>query len=86
MSKKNDNAAKGAKFNGALRRALAKKRDDERASLDLIAERLVDKAIDGNMESIKEVADRLDGKVKASVEIEGAVKVTSVVVRELVRK
>jgi len=46
-------------FNDALRRALAQG-DPER--LRLLAETLLDKAADGDMAAIKEVADRLDGK------------------------
>ncbi len=42
-----------------------RKRDAEYRSLRLIVRRLVDKAADGDLQAIKEVLDRIDGKTMA---------------------
>lgn len=41
---------------------------DSVRSLRRIAERLLDEAADGNVQALKEVADRLDGKVPQGIE------------------
>jgi len=65
----NQNAAKGATWNDAIRRALARaaaqKAEDPRqarATLDDIADRLIKAAADGDEWAIKELGNRLDGK------------------------
>ena|SRR3990167_3935671 len=49
-------------FRDALRLAIAKTEDDPR-SLRVVANKLIDKAASGDVQAIKELADRLDGKV-----------------------
>ena len=61
----NRNAAKGSQFRDALYMALIRyksKTIKRKKALHHIAEALIDKAIDGDMPAIKEIADRLDGK------------------------
>ena len=61
----NRNAAKGSQFRDALYKALIRyksKTIKRKKALHHIAEALIDKAIDGDMPAIKEIADRLDGK------------------------
>ncbi|TQX88449.1 MULTISPECIES: hypothetical protein [unclassified Rhizobium] len=48
-------------FRDALRMALAEAGDNQQA-LRVIAGKLIDKAKEGDMQAIKELADRLDGK------------------------
>ena len=48
-------------FRDALRLAIADA-DDNPRKLRLVAEKLVDRALEGDVQAIKEVADRLDGK------------------------
>lgn len=67
----NNNAVKGKAFAGALRRALYEAGTD-RERLLTIANSLVEKAESGDLGAIKEVADRLDGKVAQGVEHSGA--------------
>jgi hypothetical protein len=61
---------KAKPFGDALRMALA---DDEtapnrnRTKLDRIVTALLDKAVDGDVPALKEVADRLDGKVAQAI-------------------
>jgi hypothetical protein len=62
----NDNAARGAAFNGALRRQLAEAGKDRERLLE-IAEQLILKAESGDLQAIKEVADRLDGKAPQAI-------------------
>lgn len=59
----NTNAAKGKMFEGALKRALARKD----GSLNKIADQLVTKAEEGEQWAVQMVADRLDGKAKQQV-------------------
>ena len=49
-------------FNDMLRLALASKTGDINDGLRVIVRALIAKALGGNMQAIKEVADRLDGR------------------------
>ncbi len=66
-------------FNDALRvAALMQTREDGKTRLRLVADRLMEEAENGNIAAIKEVADRIDGKVPQAVigdEDEAAVRV-----------
>lgn len=53
-------------FRDALRMELAAAGDDSKA-LRLVAQALIAKAMDGDMQAIKELADRTDGKVPQAV-------------------
>jgi hypothetical protein len=53
-------------FRDALRMALAEAGEDHRA-LRIIAAKLIEKAQEGDMQAIKELADRTDGKVAQSI-------------------
>lgn len=68
-------------FRDALRLAIAEAEDNPR-KLRKLAEALFDKAVEGDVAAIKEVADRLDGKVAQSIiggdEDEPAVKVETI--------
>lgn len=66
----NNNPGKGKAFAGALRRALYEAGTDRERLLD-IAEALVAKAESGDLQAIKEIADRLDGKVPQGLEHSG---------------
>lgn len=55
-------------FASALRRALTEAGTD-RAALVAIAAALVDKAVAGDLQAIREVADRMDGKAVQSTEM-----------------
>jgi hypothetical protein len=56
--------AKEKLFNDALRVAvLMQDRESGKTRLRLIADRLADEAVLGNIAAIKEVAERIDGKV-----------------------
>ena len=60
----NDNAARGKEFRAAIQRALAKRSGGLgwRVALDKIADKLLDKADDGEQWAVQEVANRFDGK------------------------
>lgn len=50
-------------WSDAIRRALAKRElTGSGADLNALAEKLIDKAAEGDMTALKELADRLDGK------------------------
>lgn len=59
----NTNGAKGREWREALRRAMARKAEgDYRRTLDAIALRVVEQALEGDRESWQEIATREDGK------------------------
>lgn len=67
--KGNNNAGKNKPWQDVLRRAMLQ---DDRQRLRQAAEMLLDKAAEGDLNAIKELADRLDGKSKQAVEHTGA--------------
>jgi hypothetical protein len=66
--KGNDNARKGKLFYNELRKALVQQ---DQLKLRQIADKLVEKAIDGEPWAVKEVMDRVDGKAIQATEISG---------------
>lgn len=68
----NQNAVKGREWTAALRRAMAHKANgDYRETLLKIAESVVEKAMDGDREAWREIAEREDGKSAQSVTVGG---------------
>ena len=67
----NKNAAKAKEFEGALRRALARKGGTVGGGLDSIADKLVTAADAGEQWAVREVGDRLDGKPGQSLVLGG---------------
>jgi hypothetical protein len=53
-------------FRDALRMAIAASEDNPR-TLRRLAETLYDRALEGDVQAIKEIGDRLDGKVAQSI-------------------
>jgi hypothetical protein len=58
---------KGPSLKAELIRQLGKKGDDGRKHVDAIALALIDKAREGNIEAIKEILDRVDGRAGTDV-------------------
>ena len=54
-------------FANMLNIAIKQAHDEGRDKLRAVADALVDKAISGDVQAIKEVADRLDGKVPQGI-------------------
>lgn len=57
-------------FRDALRLAVKRKADDDvkgKTKLDRIAAQLVDEAVKGDVPAMKEIGDRLDGKVAQAI-------------------
>ena len=67
----NTNAAKGALYNSALKRALARSGGSVDGGLNKVCDQLVIAALNGEQWAIKEVADRIDGKPSQTNVIEG---------------
>lgn len=65
----NQNAKKGKLFYNELRKALVQQ---DQLNLRRIADKLVEKAIDGEPWAVKEIMDRVDGKAIQATEISGA--------------
>ena len=64
----NNNAVKQKPWADAIRRALARAELDESPrSLNSLAEKLLEKALDGDLAALKELGDRLDGKPAQSI-------------------
>ena len=74
-------------FRDALRMQLKEAGDDHKA-LRIIAAKLIEKAQEGDMQAIKELADRTDGKVPQAIvgdDDEAPINVVNKIVREIVR-
>ena len=69
--KGNTNATKGKRLSGILRKRL-----EERAEEDALMNVLLDKALDGDLQAIKEVFDRIDGKANQSLDIQADITAT----------
>ena len=85
----NSNSGRKAEkpFRDALRMELAAAGEDHKA-LRIIAAKLVEKAQEGDMQAIKELADRTDGKVPQALignDEADAISVVTKIVREIVR-
>jgi hypothetical protein len=65
----NQNGKKSRLFYDQLRKALIQK---DQLNLRLIADKLVEKALDGESWAVKEIIDRVDGKAIQATEISGA--------------
>jgi hypothetical protein len=64
----NSNAKKGKLFYSELRKALVQQ---DQLNLRRIADKLVEKAIDGEPWAVKEIMDRVDGKAVQTTEVSG---------------
>ena len=62
----NQNAAKGKRWKIAL-----SKRIEALQAMDALAEALITEALTGNIQALKEIGDRLDGKSVQGVEVGG---------------
>ncbi len=73
---------KDKSWRDALRIAVNRIRKDDRGkklkALRIIAERVVSRAIEGDMIAVKEIADRLDGKATQAVDLGVSVQITKV--------
>jgi HPt (histidine-containing phosphotransfer) domain-containing protein len=68
----NQNGAKGKQWADAVKRAIRTKYGKEwDESLEELAKGLVEAAAAGDLQALKEVGDRLDGKPKQQTEISG---------------
>jgi hypothetical protein len=64
-------------YRDALKRALARAEQSESPhALDRIAEKHIAAAASGDMQAIKEIADRLDGKSAQSLDLSGSLAIT----------
>lgn len=71
-------------FANMLRIALKEAAEDGGDKLRMIADQLVTKAMGGDLQAVKEIADRLDGKPAQQVELSGDAEnpvVTEIVIR-----
>jgi hypothetical protein len=71
--KGNRNAAKGRIWTQAIERALErrKSRGKQIKAIDMIADKLLDQAQAGDLQALKELGDRLEGKPTQQVELGG---------------
>lgn len=81
----NTNAAKGTRWRHAIDTALANRcKSDGQKALVAIAEAMLEKAAAGDMTAIKELGDRIDGKV-AQTNILAGDKDNPVAIQEVAR-
>lgn len=64
----NKNAVKNRPWSEALNRALLA---EDGKKLRALAEKLIDKALEGDVPALKEVGDRIDGKAMQAIEASG---------------
>jgi hypothetical protein len=66
--------SKTKKWAEAIDRALHRESEGKGSAkwLDVLANRLVEAASDGDVQALKEVGDRIDGRPKATTEVTGA--------------
>ena len=64
----NNNAGKGKRLSSMLQARLA-----ERGAEQELMNVLLDKALEGDMQAIKEIFDRVDGKPRQSVDLEATI-------------
>jgi hypothetical protein len=70
-------------FKASLQRAMSRRSRAERIQImEQIAEKLIDKALEGSMEAIKEIADRIDGKAMQNSTVTGTVNHVQVFLRD----
>lgn len=68
----NSNANRGREWTAALRRAMAHRANgDYRETLLKIANSVIDKAMEGDRDAWREIADREDGKPAQAVTLQG---------------
>ena len=67
----NTNSVKNRPWAEAINKALCQAQDGKPAKLRALADKLVDKALEGDMTAMKEMGDRVDGKALASIEVSG---------------
>lgn len=74
-------------FANMLNIAIKQAHDEGRDKLRAVADALVEKAINGDVQAIKEVADRLDGKVPQGIagDDENPIEFVHKIIREIVR-
>lgn len=67
--KGNKNAAKAKLWTAAIERALGKRsRLDQKEALDELAEKLLAKCDEGDLQALKELGDRLEGKPSQTIQ------------------
>lgn len=67
----NQNARKAKVWTQAIQRVLERGSRKDYELLDQLAQALIDKAMEGDLQALKELGDRLEGKPGQSVEVIG---------------
>lgn len=75
----NTNAAKGKVWKAAIERALDKRGKSRADALADLAGKLLDKAEEGDIAALRELADRMDGKAVQQIDAEFRGSLTSVI-------
>lgn len=66
----NQNAANGKRWQAAILRALeARSRIAQKEALDLLAEKLLSKCDEADLQALKELGDRVDGKPSQEMDV-----------------
>lgn len=70
----NKNASKNRLWSDAIKRALSKRsRVDQIDALEKLAEVLIDKCLEGDLQALKEMGDRIEGKAHQTATVESFV-------------
>ena len=78
---------KGSKTNriwaDAISKALAQSEEGKPQKIRDLADKLITMALDGDMQAMKEIGDRVDGKALAEVNITGGIDITGLPDKDL---
>lgn len=68
----NTNKADNKRWRMAIDKALEKRGKDQWEALTAVADKLIDKALEGDLSAIKEFGDRIDGKASQQINLADA--------------
>lgn len=74
--KGNNNGSKNRVWAEAINKALCQSEEGKPAKIRALAEKIIEKALEGDMQAMKEIGDRVDGKALATVEVTGALSLS----------
>jgi hypothetical protein len=67
----------------AINKALCQSQEGKPQKLRALAEKIIEKGLEGDMQAIKEIGDRVDGKALASIEVKGDISLSDMTVEAL---
>jgi len=79
----NKNATKNRYWAEAIDKALKQSEEGKPNKLRRLADKIIEMALDGDMQAIKEIGDRVDGKALASIDVKTEHSLSELTIDEL---